>query len=96
MNVNTSQNDTGVVKGKFRQCTLCRKEEFSVTTKVSLIPEKFCKLGKLLELEDNDKWNTWIVIFVSDTVSEDPIDSRVLIKAHRRATGDSMPKMKGN
>lgn len=95
MNVNTRQNDTGVVKGEFKQCTLARTEENGVSSTTTYIPLKYARVGRTLELQQEDgEWNTWVVIYASDAITVDPVDPRVLIKSHRRATGDSMPRKK--
>jgi hypothetical protein len=92
MNVNTRQDDTGVVKGNFRQCTLVRECENGVSTTVSLIPEKYAKVGRGLELCSDGQWDHWMVLKVSPNLTVDPVDARILIKSHRRATGDSMKR----
>lgn len=92
MNVNTQQDDTGVVKGNFRSCTLVRPSEGGVESQVSLIPEKFAKVGRKLELNAEGTWKDWTVLSASENLIVDPVDSRILIKAHRRATGDSMKR----
>ncbi|MCK9428418.1 MAG: hypothetical protein M0R17_00225 [Candidatus Omnitrophica bacterium] len=94
MNVNTSQNDSGVVKGDFKQCTLVRKINYEVVQTVVLIPLKLAKIGKILEIKNDEGiWIEWLVLSISNNIQTDPIDSRVLIRAHRRATGDSLPKV---
>lgn len=95
MNVNTAQNDTGVVKGNFKSCTLVKQVDTSSTeiiSQTSLIPEKFAVVGKMIELKDDNGWVSWLVASASTSIVVDPVDPKVLIKAHRRATGDSMPK----
>lgn len=95
MNVSTFQNDTGVVKGDFKQCTLVRKIKDEVVSNVCYIPIKLAKIGKQIEIKNDDGiWIEWMILQISDSIVTDPIDSRVLIKAHRRATGDSMPRVK--
>lgn len=92
MNVNTSQNDTGVVKGDFNQVTLVREVPNGILSDVVLIPAKFAKIGKVLDIYTSGEWVTWMVLKVSNQVYSNPIDPRVLIKSHRKATGDSMPR----
>lgn len=92
MNVNTRQDETGVVKGNFRQCTLVREGVDGVSSTVSLIPEKYAKVGRGLELCSEGKWEHWMVLKASEQLTVDPIDARILIKSHRRATGDSMKR----
>jgi len=92
MDVNTRQDDTGVVKGNFRSCTLARPTPAGVESQVSLIPEKFANVGRRLELNANGEWKDWTVLSASENLIVDPIDSRILIKSHRRATGDSMKR----
>lgn len=92
MNVNTKQDETGVVKGNFRSCLLVREVEGGVAQTVSLIPEKYAKAGRGLELYSEGKWDHWMVLTASPSLVVDPVDSRILIKSHRRATGDSMKR----
>jgi len=92
MNVNTKQDETGVVKGNFRSCTLVREIEGGVCHTVSLIPEKYAKAGRGIELCTEGTWEHWMVLSASPSIVTDPVDARILIKSHRRATGDSMPK----
>lgn len=94
MNVNTRQDETGVVKGNFKSCTLVRQEEGSVLSNVVLIPEKYAKAGRGIEVCADGVWSHWMVLTASESVVVDPVDPKVLIKSHRRATGDSMPKRK--
>lgn len=94
MNVNTSQNDTGVVFGDFKSCRLVREVVDGVASITTLLPIKFAKIGKQLELNDDKVWTTWMVLTVSENIVKDPVDPKVLIKSHRKATGDSMPKKK--
>lgn len=92
MNVNTSQNDTGVVFGDFKSCKVVREENNDVISLVTLLPLKYAKVGKQLELQDNGVWKTWLVLSASEFIVKDPTDPRILIKSQRTATGDSMPK----
>jgi len=92
VNVNTSQNDTGVVFGEFKSCKVVREENNGIVSLVTLLPVKYAKVGKQLELQDDNQWKTWLVLSASEHIVTDPVDARVLIKSHRKATGDSMPK----
>jgi hypothetical protein len=92
MNVNTAQNDTGVVKGEFRQCTLVRYDKGVVNT-VTYIPLRWAKVGRDVTIKDGDgDWIIWNILYVNQNIVTDPVDSKTLIKSHRRATGDSMPR----
>ena len=73
----------------YTQCTLKRKN----ATTVSWIPSKFAKNGKFLKLmNDSGEWvDGWEVISCGSQ-SDDPLDAYNAIKAHRKATGDSLPK----
>ena len=93
MNVNTQQDDTGVVKGNFKSCTLVREVETGVVSNTVLLPEKFAKAGKNIEINTDGVWTQWMVLKASGSIVVDPIDPRILIKAHRRATGDSMKRV---
>lgn len=92
MNVNTAQNDAGVVKGDFKQVTLVREQDNGIARTVSFIPLKFAKEGRKLDIYTSGEWVSWMVLKVAPNVVTDPIDPRILVKSHRRATGDSMPK----
>jgi len=93
MNVNTSQNDTGVVFGEFKSCTLVRiYEDGEVGSYTCLLPLKFAKEGKKLQIVDDNEWIDWMVLKVSENIVTNPVDPRVLIKSHRKATGDSMKR----
>lgn len=95
MNVNTSQNDTGVVEGDFKSCHLVWEENNSILHTTKLIPVKFAKQGKIIEVQNDDKsWSSWMVLVASENVITNPTDPKVLIKSHRKATGDSMPRTK--
>lgn len=96
MNVNTKQENTGVVFGEFKSCTLVKqKSDNSVESYVCLLPTKYAKEGKKIEIKNEERWVEWMVLKCSDTIVTNPVDPRILIKSHRAATGDSMPK-KGN
>jgi hypothetical protein len=75
----------------FQQCVLTQ----DTTTIVTWLPEKFCKVGRKLQLKDNDKWSAvWIVNYVNPDKTDNPPDYRKQIRKHRENTGDSMPKNK--
>lgn len=93
MNVNTKNDDTGVIKGEFKHCKLIwENEDGSVLHYSSILPLKYCKIGKVIEINNGEKFQPWIVSVVSSDIIINPIDPRILIKHHRNATGDSMPK----
>lgn len=75
----------------YRQCYLCKNDNMFQT---SWIPEKFAVLNKVLKLRDPDgEWdNGWVVRRVSQNRIHDTPDSHKEIKAHRKATGDSLRK----
>jgi hypothetical protein len=80
----------------YRQCTLERPTENGCEKIVSYIPDKFAKVGATVKLkEENDEWSTgWIVKTASPAKVEEKLlpDSHRDAKAHRRATGDALPK----
>lgn len=93
MNVNTSQNDTGVVKGEFKSCRLALDAGTEILHTTALLPIKVCKLGKVIEVKsESGDWIPWVVMYVPDSTVTDPTDPRILIRSHRKATGDSMPR----
>lgn len=77
----------------FLQCKLTKTEGPSRLETVSYIPKKFAQKNRILDLRDEEgNWTRdWRVDFVGHEVA-DPPDWRHAIKAHRRATGDSLPK----
>lgn len=76
----------------YRQCNL-QKGNMHQT---SWIPEQYAVTNKVLKLRDPDGvWEDgWVVKRVSSNRVEDTsiTDSHKEIKAHRNATGDSLPK----
>ena len=92
MNVNTSQNDAGVVKGDFKQVNLVRETDSGISSTVCLIPAKFAKEGRKIDIYTSGEWVNWMVLRASPYTFTDPVDPRIKIKSHRRATGDAMPK----
>jgi hypothetical protein len=80
---------------KYRQCKLCKVEEHGISIRVSYIPEKYAVIGKTIRLkEDDDTWTDgWRVDSAGEPIDEKHLpDSHAEIKAHRRATGDALPK----
>jgi hypothetical protein len=80
---------------KFNQCTLEKRSGFSTLKTVSWIPSKFAEIGKTIKLkDDNGNWvDGWNVIGLGTELEEDFLpDYHSEIKAHRRATGDSLKK----
>lgn len=80
----------------YRQCRLQKKTNEGTLTQVSWLPEPYAATGKVLKLRDEDKnWdNGWVVIGAGSNrlAQSDVPDYHVLIKGHRKATGDSLPK----
>lgn len=63
-------------------------------TQVSYIPEKFAVVGKILQLKnDDDTWTDGWRVISAGALNEDPPDAHAAIKQHRKATGDSAPKI---
>jgi hypothetical protein len=85
---------------KYCQCTLEKPTETGFLRKVTYIPAKFAVLGKVIKLKqtinpdfDDDWEDGWVVKNFGEAVDEKHLpDSHAEIKAHRRATGDALPK----
>lgn len=81
---------------KYRQCKLIKTVENGQIHLVSYIPEKFAVEGKIVKLKNEfDEWEEgWKVESAGQLVDEDFLpDFHKEIKAHRKNTGDAMPKM---
>jgi hypothetical protein len=77
------------------QCRLTKKIPTGQLELVSFIPEKFAVVDRILKLKNEDgQWEDgWRVHNVGSRVGEDLLpDTHADIKAHRRATGDALPK----
>ena len=75
----------------YRQCKL---EKGGCVQTISYLPEKYAVLGDVVKLKDNLGWDDgWVVISVSHSRDDVP-DVRKVISGHRRATGDSLAKIK--
>ena len=83
----------------FRQCHLVKRVEAGTMHQTTWIPERFAIVGKVLKLrDDGGAWDDgWRVERAGRTrlAEDDLFDSHQDTKAHRRATGDSMPKRQG-
>ena len=83
---------------RYAQCLMRRKTEGGSVCTTSYIPEQFAKLGRTLRLRDqHGNWvGGWVVEFVGASLTDaaDAPDHRKAIRNHRRATGDSQPRMK--
>jgi len=81
----------------FRQCTLRKPSCGGHVEIVVYIPIKFASVGDTLRLRnDSGVWSDgWVVHAVHGTLSKSELpDTRPSIKAHRRKTGDSLPRAK--
>jgi hypothetical protein len=78
-------------KTYYRQCRLNKS---GMLDQVSWIPEQFAVLGKVLKLRnEGGEWDDgWVVKNVGDTRLDETPHAEGLIRSHRRATGDSLPK----
>jgi hypothetical protein len=80
----------------FRQCRLVKKIQAGTRHQTSWLPEQFAQVGKVLKLrDDGGVWEDgWQVEAVSQTrlPEESLFDPHQGIKAHRKVTGDSLPK----
>jgi hypothetical protein len=76
-------------KDKYRQCTLVKN---NVAT-VSYIPSEYAIVGKILKLKkDDDTWSDGWVVESAGALTSSPPDYRKDIRAHKKMTGDSLPK----
>ena len=77
-------------KTTYKQCVLRKANRWQT----SWIPAKFAKVGGILKIKDDcDQWEDgWVVEHVGSE-SEEPADVHKAIKVHRRATGDSLPRI---
>jgi hypothetical protein len=78
----------------YRQCRLQRGN----CHQVSWIPEPYCVKDKVLKLKNSDGvWeNGWVVKGAGTNRITDVPHAEGLIRAHRKATGDSLPKGPNN
>lgn len=81
----------------FKQCHLVKRT--SPTTKIevtSWIPEKYAQLNSYVQLKQHDGSfvDGWQVMSVSSArLQENHLpDTHAMIKGHKRATGDALPK----
>ena len=82
---------------KYVQCTMKRTLENGSEYTTSYIPQKFAKRGRILKLKnDVDQWvDDWVVETVGHTIVDAAdADYRKAIRQHRKATGDSQPRLK--
>jgi hypothetical protein len=80
---------------KYCQCSLEKHYDSGTLLRTTYIPQKFAIKNEVVRLkEEDDSWsNGWIVKFVGEAVEEELLpDSHEQIKAHRKKTGDSLPK----
>ncbi len=76
----------------YNQCKLKKENRYEV----SYIPHKYAKQGNVIKIkQDDETWEDgWIVEEVYSELVEEKLlpDSYSEIKAHRKKTGDAMPK----
>lgn len=80
---------------KYCQCSLEKHYDGGKLIKTAYIPQKFAVKDKVIRLkEEDDTWSSgWVVKLVGEAVEEVLLpDSHEQIKAHRKKTGDSLPK----
>lgn len=64
------------------------------STLITYIPCKFARKGETLKLKTTEGWEDgWVVKHVFSGTPEIP-DVRKSIRAHRKRTGDSLPKIR--
>lgn len=80
----------------YRHCRLEKKNADSSQSCHTYLPDSFAKVGKVVKLkDDNGTWdNGWVVKEASENRLADSNvpDYHNLIKRHRQATGDALPK----
>lgn len=77
----------------YRQCLLSKQQ----LEQTSWIPEQYAIKGKILKIKDNGVWvNGWIVGNVGERRIKEWLlpNPRLEVKQHRKATGDSLPKVR--
>lgn len=80
-------------KIKYRQCELEKAEESATRTMVSFLPEKFAAVGTVLKLKDDDgNWSDGWIVKSAGQLTDEPPDWRKEVRAHRKTTGDSLPR----
>lgn len=80
----------------YNQCTLVKSFNGGKITQVTWIPTKFAIAGRTVKLKnDQNVWvDGWLVESVGEKTPENLVpDAYDDIKAHRRATGDSLKKV---
>ena len=85
-------------ESEYRQCKLSRKNSPGSNSQlVSWIPAKYAELGRILRLRrDDDTWEGgWVVKRVgASRTKKDLPDFHKTIRSHRKATGDSLRRIK--
>jgi len=77
----------------YKQCTLQHDAPDFITRLVTWIPEKYARLGNNIQLKGDSRY--WAIIEISEAVDEKHLpDSHSSIKAHKKKTGDSLPKQR--
>lgn len=79
----------------YNQCTFVKNLGFGKKlTYVAYIPTTYAKLYNIVKLKRNDVWEDgWEIWQVGPKVDEKALpDAHAEVKAHRRRTGDSLPK----
>lgn len=79
---------------KYTQCLLELETSEGITTQVSFIPSEYAKVGNIIQLKENDIWTNGWLVKAAYKETESPPDTHKAVRAHRKATGDSMPVIK--
>lgn len=79
----------------YRQCVLQREENGSKFTTTSYIPSKLAKVGRNIEIKENDTWTAWTVSSASDTEISDELAKQVDQKSHDGWGSLDMPRRRG-
>lgn len=82
----------------YRQCRLVKRVPDGELAQVSWLPEPYASAGRVVKLRDDDgAWDDgWVVVSAgANRLRPDEVpDFHVLVKAHRRATGDAATRAK--
>ncbi len=79
----------------YRQCELKREENGSNFTTVTYIPSKLAKVGRNIEINENDVWTAWTVSTASSVEISDELAKQVDQKFHDGWGSLDMPHRRG-
>lgn len=79
----------------YRQCELKREENGCKVTTVAYIPSKLAKVGRNIEINENDMWTAWTVSTASAVEISDELAKQVDQKFHDGWGSLDMPRRRG-